>query len=28
VQLTPEKPAVIFSIQRFQRSEQGFDYYF
>jgi starch synthase (maltosyl-transferring) len=28
VQLTPETPAVIFSIQRFQRSEQGFDYYF
>ena len=28
VQLTLDKPAAIFSVQRFQRSEQGFDYYF
>ena len=28
VQLTLEQPAAIFSLQRFQRSEQGFDYYF
>jgi len=28
VQLTPEKPAALWSVLRFRRSEQGFDYYF
>ena len=28
VRLTPEKPAAVWSVLRFQRSEQGFDYYF
>src|SRR5207248_1447537 len=28
VQLTPEKPAAVWSVLRFRRSEQGFDYYF
>lgn len=28
VRLTLEQPAAIFSVQRSQRSEQGFDYYF
>jgi starch synthase (maltosyl-transferring) len=28
VRLTPEKPAALWSVLRFQRSEQGFDYYF
>ena len=28
VQLTPAQPAVIFSLQRSARGEQGFDYYF
>jgi starch synthase (maltosyl-transferring) len=27
VRLTPEKPAALWSVLRFQRSEQGFDYY-
>jgi starch synthase (maltosyl-transferring) len=28
VRLTPEKPAALWSVLRFRRSEQGFDYYF
>jgi starch synthase (maltosyl-transferring) len=28
VQLTPDKPAALWSVLRFRRSEQGFDYYF
>jgi starch synthase (maltosyl-transferring) len=28
VQLTPQKPAAMYALHRFQRSEQGFDYYF
>ena len=28
VSLTPEKPAALWSVLRFRRSEQGFDYYF
>ena len=28
VQLTPEKPAALWSVLRFRRSEKGFDYYF
>jgi starch synthase (maltosyl-transferring) len=28
VKLTPEKPASIWTVLRFRRSEQGFDYYF
>ncbi len=28
VKLTPEKPAALWSVLRFRRSEQGFDYYF
>ncbi|HZR08657.1 MAG TPA: alpha-1,4-glucan--maltose-1-phosphate maltosyltransferase [Myxococcales bacterium] len=28
VRLTPEKPASLWSVLRFRRSEQGFDYYF
>ena len=28
VRLTPEKPAALWSVLRFRRTEQGFDYYF
>ncbi len=28
VRLSPEKPAALWSVLRFRRSEQGFDYYF
>ena len=28
VRLTQEKPAAIWSVLRFRRTEQGFDYYF
>ena len=28
VRLAPERPAALWSVLRFQRSEQGFDYYF